>query len=77
MLKFFLFGFVLDVLITLYTKRIVSRRALQAGGLAVLITFLNLYVYNLIITEDLILAGGVMFALGCGCGTATITKFVK
>lgn len=77
MLKFFLFGFLVDVLITLYTKRIISGKALQAGGLALVITFLNLYVFGLVITENLYLSGGLAYSVGCGAGTMVVTRFVK
>jgi hypothetical protein len=77
MLKFFLFGLVLDVLITLYTKRIMGRKALQAGVLTVVITLINLYMYGQIIEGDLYLSAGIAFSLGCGLGTVLITRFVR
>jgi hypothetical protein len=75
LLIFFVFGFCVDALIAQYTRKIISRKGLQAGALAAIITAINLWVYGLIITQDLMLSAGLAFSLGCGVGTWAVTRY--
>jgi hypothetical protein len=73
----FLFGFVLDILIAIYTFKIMGRKPKMAGFLSGLITFINLFIYNLVIKENLLFSCGLPFVGGCVLGTYIATKYVR
>lgn len=73
-MTYFLFGFFLDVIITAYTLRIVEKKAGQAALLSILITIINLFVYDRIITSGSFLVPTLAFAAGCGLGTYITIK---
>lgn len=70
---YFGLGFVLDFLITMYTRFILQRRATWASLSGMLVTALNLWVIaEIVVSKNFILI--IAFIVGQGCGTYLAVK---
>jgi len=76
-MKYFVFGFILDILITVHTIKIVGKKPLVAGLVSGIITFINLFVYGMIIIEGLSILSCLYFTAGCVLGTIFATKYIR
>lgn len=74
-LAYFATGIAIDVIITKYSLSIVEKRAYIAGSLSVLITLVNVLVYEHIILSSGSFGLAVAFACGCGIGTYLTIKY--
>lgn len=77
LLIYFGAGFLLDILITLYTQEIVKKRAESVAVLTFIITMLNLVIYEKIILSTDFLSFAISFAIGCACGAFAIVALRK
>ncbi len=74
MIKYFIVGLILDLIVTRYTQAIQENKALLTALLSLVITLVNIFVYGFIILGTDFLGESISFALGCAVGSYIMVR---
>ena len=74
---YFIAGFILDVLLTLYYLAMSEKKVIYSGLMSLIVTFTQIYIFYTIVVSPGIIVHVLSYSIGCGLGTSVTVLWRK